>query len=210
MVWSGDIVKGASIFGSPTMGSGTAFKKPAIQVPMTGSAFMLYIRGFQAASRGWKNLQKKTLEEVYLGVAKVVEAIYKDAKATCPVGDTGKLKRSAQLIDRSRMLFMLPGTGRKQFIDMHITYGGAKFGVNYAVYVHEGHQTPNRTGFVRGNPWLVVSARKYKKRLFKSCKPSVQRAWGRFVRQVAMTGGTGQRALTGRINTGLGAKVILE
>jgi hypothetical protein len=210
MVWSGNIVKGASIFGSPKTGAGTPFTKPTIQVPMTGSAFMLYIRGFQAASRGWKQLQKETLEEVYKGVLKVVQKMYEKSQATCPVGETGKLRRSGKIDDKSRMLFMLPGTGQKQFIDIHIRYGGARYGVEYAVYVHEGHQTPNRTGFVRGNPWLVRAARSYRRTMFRSCKPSIQKVWGRFVRQIRATGGTGQRALTGRINTGLGAKVTLE
>ena len=82
-----------------------------MRVPMAGSAFMLYMRGFQAAARGFKKLETDTIESIHKGVLKVWMRIFRRSQETCPV-KTGRLAYSGRMVDKSRELAMAGGTGR--------------------------------------------------------------------------------------------------
>ena len=185
MVWTGKRVRGASIVAAPIMLTGKHFKAAPLKLPMGGSPFMMQIRGFQAAARGFhfSMLPKHTMEGVHKAIKKVAMKIFKEAKGTCPVGETGNLKGTARFVDRSQVISGTVATGQKQFVDMHITFGGGSKMVEYAVWVHEGHSSPGGS-WVKGNPWLVRAARRYKKSLLRACKYSALGVWSKFVRQV--------------------------
>lgn len=182
MVYTGKSVRGGLIQ-APTSLSGKRYKSPR-PLPMGGSPFMMQIRGFQAAGRAfhYDMIPKKTMKKVYESIKKVALKIFKESQQTCPVGETKKLKSSARFIDKSRI--MSDTGGKQQFIDMRITYGGAGSGVVYAVYVHEGHSARDGS-WVRGRPWLVRAARRYKRSLLRAAKYSALRVWNNFARQIS-------------------------
>lgn len=183
MVWTGPRVKGASIVAAPVMLGGKKYKAP-IKIPMGGSPWMVEIRGWQAAARGFRYamLPKMTLEKTYKSIKKIAMKIFTRSRETCPY-DSGDLFRTAKFVDNSRITSTDRGGGRTQFIDMHITYGGGSNRVEYAVYVHEGHAAPDGS-WVMGEPWLVRAATRYKKSLLNATKISAQEVWNKFARQI--------------------------
>lgn len=184
MVWTGAKVRGAKMVAAPIMLTGKAFKAPGLKLPMGGSPFMMQIRGFQAAARGmhFAMLPKKTMITVHKAIEKIGRKILRSAQDTCPVGETMMLASSGRFVDNS---VVVSGDVRSgvQFINMRITFGGGSTGVDYAVYVHEGHSAPDGS-WVRGRPWLVRAARRHERALLRAAKYSALGVWNAFVRQV--------------------------
>jgi len=191
MVGFGKNVRGASLFAPPKTLTGKKFKAPTLKIPMGGSPFMMQIRGFQAAGRAfhYDMLPKKTMEKVHKGMVKVAGRILKTSQKLCPVGVYpassgrigGRLRASGRVVDMSKVI---PNTESKvQFLDIHIVYGGAQYNVEYAVYVHEGHEAPDGS-WVRGNPFLVRAARRHKKDVLRACKYNCMEIWNKFVAQI--------------------------
>ena len=72
MVFTGENIRGASLFAPPTTLAGKRYKPPAMRVPLTGQTFMLAIRGFEAASRAFKaKAEKDLMERVHKRLLKV-------------------------------------------------------------------------------------------------------------------------------------------
>ena len=184
MVWTGPRIKGASMVAAPAMIGGGKYKRPSIKIPMGGSPWMMEIRGWQAAARGFRYamLPKITMEKIYASIKRIAKNIYNRSRETCPY-DSGDLFHTAKFVDNSRITAIDPGGGKTQFIDIHIRYGGGSNRVDYAVYVHEGHSAPDGS-WVMGNPWLVRAARRHQRELLRACKITAMGVWNKFARQV--------------------------
>jgi len=182
MVFAGETVRGASLFAPPTTLAGKRYKPPAMRIPTTGQTFMLAIRGFEAASRAFKaKAEKDLMERVHKKLLKVAEKILSRSQQTCPVGETLKLASSGRIEDRTQTYL-----GIAQEVDIHVIYGGGTMGVEYAVYVHEGHTAPDGS-WVKGNPWLVRAARSYRRLLYKETKDALRQGWANIAKQINLS-----------------------
>lgn len=203
--------KVASIFAPPTTLAGKKFEQPSMHIPKTGQTWMLTIRGFEAASRGFSKMPKDMEKRAHKKLLKIWMKVFDRSQATCPVGTYpqssgrigGMLKRSGEMIDYSKP----KGEEGEAFIDMRIRYGGAGSGVDYAVYVHEGHVSPSGS-WVKGIPWLVRSAMKYRRSIYKVTKEGMREVWNSYAKQVGRgAAGTTRAASQLRMSKGIGATV---
>ena len=179
-------------------GSGAKSTKKPMHIPKAGFTFMVFIRGWEKAAQGFQNMPQKMEKRVVGKLWKVWQRVFERSQKDCPVGETGKLKRSGRVYNNSKPW----GKMGTQFIDMRITYGGPSTDCDYAVYVHEGHRFPGGKGWVRGRPWLVRAVKKYRKSLYRECKFALREEWGKFCKQMAGykgMAGTGQLGYKARV-----------